>query len=160
MRDLKSSHRLAAIATSPGGTLAVCFSKGMQEHEQPLGAAVQNPEESTSVMAAQLTELSLDLGAMRKGKRWIILVGRIQEPDVPVQRVLSFRVESADEFVDRLPPGRIAVVDGLHPGHRRRRCQMGSSRRRPATGFTNSGCCCSTASKRLRCRRTTGTVSN
>ncbi len=45
----------------------------MEQDEESLRAPVQNAEEATPVVAAELPELSLDLTAVRKRQRWITI---------------------------------------------------------------------------------------
>jgi len=85
----------------------------MQEYDQALGAPVQHPVVLGAHMAAQLPQLSVDLGAV-----WIREVrhpvGEIVQPiELSQQGGAALGIEARDEFKYRLDSVRGAVIDRL-----------------------------------------------
>lgn len=71
----------------------------------------------SAVVAAQLTQLALDLRAVGKRQMRNLVAQKIQAIDLVVDRGLRLSVELVDEVSDRLPAVSSAVVDGLQGSH-------------------------------------------
>jgi len=86
----------------------------MEQYEQVPGPLVQNPVQVPPVVAPQLPELAVDLGAVRERERRIVVADPIQQADLEVDLLLPLRGKAVKEVVDRLPAVRVALVHGPH----------------------------------------------
>jgi len=65
-------------------------------------------------MASQLSELAVDLGAVRERERRVTVGDPVPQAALEVDLLLPLWGEPVDEAVDRLPAVGIAAVHGLH----------------------------------------------
>ncbi len=118
-----SVHPLTKVAEPPLSNVDIDLGQPacpllqcVEEDEQVPGPLIQDPVEVSSVVASQLAELPIDLRAVRERERRVVAGQAIQEADLVVDLLLSFRCEAVDEVVDRLPAVLVAVVQSLHVG--------------------------------------------
>lgn len=67
-------------------------------------------------MATKLAELTIDLRTVRKGKGRIAASHPVEQADLVVDLLLSFRGQAIDEIVDGLNAVPVPVIHGLHDG--------------------------------------------
>jgi hypothetical protein len=85
----------------------------VEEDEEVPGPLVQDPVQVAPVVAAELPQLAVDLGAVRNGSGGSLLATRFGR--LILKSISSCRSGApVDEVVDGLPAIRVAVVDGLH----------------------------------------------
>jgi hypothetical protein len=85
----------------------------VEQDNQPLRSPVEHAVVLCSEVAAQLSELAIDLGAVREGQVRDLVAEQVQTRDLVAQRSTTLLVERLEELADRLVPVRGAVVDRL-----------------------------------------------
>lgn len=65
-------------------------------------SAIENPVKHSTVMAAQLPQLSFYLRTMRKGQMWMSLVKKVHPLDLPIDRELDRGLSVLNKVIHRL----------------------------------------------------------
>jgi hypothetical protein len=89
---------------------------GVEEDEQVARPLVQDPIEVSPVVATKLAELTIDLRTVGKGKGRIAASHPVEQADLVVDLLLSFRGQAIDGIVDGLNAVPVPVIHGLPDG--------------------------------------------
>jgi hypothetical protein len=68
-------------------------------------------------VAAQFTQLTVNLGAVREGQVWYLVAEQVESIDLVVDHRLGLVIEAVDKVPHRFAAVPIAVVDGLKVAH-------------------------------------------
>jgi hypothetical protein len=71
--------------------------QGMEKHEQVPRPLVQHAIQVPPVVTPQFPELAVDLGAVRKRERWVVVGDPIQQADLEVDLLLPLRGQAVQE---------------------------------------------------------------
>ncbi len=83
----------------------------MEQDKQPLRSAIEHTVVLCSEVAAQLSQLAIDLGAVRERKMRDLVAEQVETGDLVAQRNTTLLVERLEELADRFGP-----VRGAQPG--------------------------------------------
>jgi hypothetical protein len=97
--------------------LTSVLAKDVQKDHQVPGASIEDAIELAAEVTAKLTQLAVDLRAMRKGKVRHRRRERVEPVDLVVQDDLALGAQALDELVNRLRAVASAVVDRLKMRH-------------------------------------------
>lgn len=96
-----------------GGQLLGRLAKRVEQHDQTFRSPVEHAVVLCAKVAAQLSELPFDLGAVGEGKVWHLTAEQIETCDLVAKRSPTRLVKRLDEIEDGLAPVGGAIIDRL-----------------------------------------------
>jgi hypothetical protein len=105
---------LSSLLDIPSQDCSGVLLEGVEQHNQVARASIKDAVELPAIVASKLSQLALDLRAMREGEMRMGGGKHVESIDLVVEGDLPFDRQGIDEVVDRLASVRRPIVDRLH----------------------------------------------